>query len=370
MEVGGLLKVSMAFVRSLGSLAELPKSVRTTNSRCASVGKAMKAILLYLAANILASVAVLAQGQFLFANYAPPDINTPIKWGIEPPGFSIFGPGARVEFWKGTIWTEPNSLIGSTDFKTNSPSNWGYVNPVVVTVPGAGPGSVMDITVKVFSPGGLAGSFGPLKVVLGGGPSPIPMIPSDPLALQPSYWFVCRDCQADLPFVGFQRLSEDLLIWWSKGVLQEAPSIAGPWTVITNWSNPHIEPVTSDEGHRYFRAKLSFAPDSITGINFTFSITTGTSPFGVAGAYQLMGFGEDYSETSNLQSSTGTYVYASTGDRTAVINLNDELGGPVTTVLTFLTTNSGTFTNRTDGTEQTGTFTMECRSPQCLALGL
>jgi hypothetical protein len=217
----------------------------------------MKAVSLFIAATAAVSVGAWGQGQFLFTNYAPPDIDARFRWGIEPPGFSIYGPGARVEFWTGWAGTPSSGLQRldvTTDFRTDNPSEWGYVNPVVVTVPGVPPGKPATFMAQVFRAGASLPSFAvTLTLTLGGGGIPVPTAPLN--SLPP--WHDCPDCHGDPPFVGFQQLPNQTLIWWSKGALQQAESLEGPWTTITNWSNPYlIRQPAEGPPQKFFRVKL------------------------------------------------------------------------------------------------------------------
>jgi len=107
----------------------------------------MKKLILALAA-LMVSLAAYGQGQFVFNNRVPPDINAKFSLdnGVTPGSDAtvytvqlLGGPSGSAQ---GT-WTE----IGTTTFRTGNAA--GYVNPITVTVPGATTSA--DFKLNVFS---------------------------------------------------------------------------------------------------------------------------------------------------------------------------------------------------------------------------
>jgi hypothetical protein len=114
----------------------------------------MKKLILALAA-LTVSLAAYGQGQFVFNNRIPPDINA--KFSLDNgavPGsdatvytVQLFGgPSGSAQ----TGWTE----IGTTTFRTGNAA--GYVNPITVTVPGATTSA--DFQIKLFQGTSTTGS--------------------------------------------------------------------------------------------------------------------------------------------------------------------------------------------------------------------
>ncbi len=339
----------------------------------------MKGVFLSLA-TVLASVTVVGQGQFLFDNYAFHDtMDARFRWGIEPPGFSIYGPNAHVEFRagpEGTSFSLLQKLDITADFQTNALSLWGYVNPTVVTIPFLKVGARAIVLATVF--GNALWSeqveLGPeifFGVTLGGAGTPIPVAPLSTVI--PFHFLACKDCQGDPPFLGFRRMGDGVLVWWSKGSLQMTDRLGAPWNFVTNWANPEIHPISHELATEFFRLKLAFPPESILGIQISFSIREGISPFGSSKDYTFTAISDHYGiwfPPPEWGSSSGTHTYVPTGDRTAVICLNDEVAGVITTELVFTNSKGGTFISRSDKGEATGAFAMECRSSSCASLGL
>jgi hypothetical protein len=231
------------------------------------------------------------QGQLLFTNHAPPEVDARVRWGVEPPGFSIYGPGWTIRFLGGPAGTavgQLQPLDAITEFESDDPSRWGYFKPVLLTVPWVAPGGNVSVLGRMSNPSlqGFTVDLGPFTLPVGGGEMPVPVSNLGRRAIE---W--CLDCQCDRPYVGFHRLGEKVLIWWSKGALQSASTLEGPWTAVEGWSNPQITPLSTDSSKRFFRAQLDFAPDSVAGRAFSpgwfsFSITASTAPLVPTGAYE------------------------------------------------------------------------------------
>src|SRR5713226_1241525 len=96
----------------------------------------------------LSEIVARAQGQFIFNNYVPPDINARFILGpnVDPPdgSSSSIGPGWHIDLLGGPKGTPFPQLVplqpSSTDFRADNPATYGYVNPITVTVPGVPPG--------------------------------------------------------------------------------------------------------------------------------------------------------------------------------------------------------------------------------------
>lgn len=106
----------------------------------------MKKLILALAA-LMVSLAAYGQGQFVFNNRIPPDINAKFSLdngsvpGSDATAYTVQlfgGPSGSAQ----TTWTE----LGTTTFRTGNAA--GYVNPITVTVPGATTSA--DFQIKLF----------------------------------------------------------------------------------------------------------------------------------------------------------------------------------------------------------------------------
>jgi len=130
----------------------------------------MKKLMIAVAA-LMVSIAAYGQGQFVFNNRVPPDIDAKIKLATDPGTTStIAGNAYTVQLLGGKTGSPVASLapLGTTDFRTGNAA--GYVNPLTVTVPGVAGGSSADILLKVFqgtaTTGTPAATFGPFPVVV------------------------------------------------------------------------------------------------------------------------------------------------------------------------------------------------------------
>jgi len=123
-------------------------------------------------AALMVSIAAYGQGQFVFNNRVPPDINARMFLAGEEGGTtsSLAGNAYTVQLLGGAAGTPVAQLqpLGMTDFRTGNAA--GYVNPLTVTVPGVAGGANADILVQVFQGATATGtpltSFGPFPVTV------------------------------------------------------------------------------------------------------------------------------------------------------------------------------------------------------------
>jgi len=134
----------------------------------------MKKLILALAA-LMVSLAAYGQGQFVFNNRVPPDINAKfgLSTGVTPGSDAtvytvqlLGGPSGSAQ----STWTE----IGTTTFRTGNAA--GYVNPITVTVPGATTSA--DFKLSVFTGTSTTGTaLGTLATVF---TTPVAIAPNPP----------------------------------------------------------------------------------------------------------------------------------------------------------------------------------------------
>jgi MYXO-CTERM domain-containing protein len=130
--------------------------------------------LILAAAALMVSIAAYGQGQFVFNNRIPPDINAQFQLGGV--ATALTGTDYTVELLGGAQGTALSAaqVLGNTSFRTGAAA--GYVNPVTVTVPGVAGGKSADIFLEVFkgsTPTGTAlGTFGPFTVTVNEAPNP------------------------------------------------------------------------------------------------------------------------------------------------------------------------------------------------------
>jgi hypothetical protein len=123
--------------------------------------------LIIAAAALMVSIAAYGQGQFVFNNRVPPDINA--RFQLDIGGFPE-GAAYTVQLLGGAAGTPVAGLqpMGSTQFRTGAAA--GYVNPLTVTVPGVAGGSNASILLRVFegasTTGAGMGDFGPFTVAV------------------------------------------------------------------------------------------------------------------------------------------------------------------------------------------------------------
>lgn len=110
----------------------------------------------------------------------------------------------------------------------------------------------------------------------------------------------------------------------------------------------------------------ALAPASITGKTIRVTILRGSDPFAELGAYMFVAAASGNSYliiplTDDVGPSSGTYTYTRTNNTSATLVAIDSEVGRVTTQLTFITANAGTFVNTAAGAAgmQSGNFLIE-----------
>lgn len=132
----------------------------------------MKKLMIAVAA-LMVSLSAYGQGQFVFNNRIPPDINARFQLESEKGtgNSSMSGQNYTVQLLGGKTGTPVANLvaIGKTDFRPAGAAA-GYVNALTPTVPGVAGGSQADIFLRVFSGTATTGNglatFGPYTVVV------------------------------------------------------------------------------------------------------------------------------------------------------------------------------------------------------------
>jgi len=146
----------------------------------------MKKLILAVAA-VMVSVAAFAQGQITFNNRVAGVVDARVTYDASagPLAGQGVGAGYTAQLFGGPENTAPaalTALVPSTTFRTSSAAAQGYVNGVVVDVPGIGPGLKATVVMRVFDSGGLQqGTSAPITITLGGGTLP----PANLEGLQP-----------------------------------------------------------------------------------------------------------------------------------------------------------------------------------------
>ncbi len=111
----------------------------------------MKCAWLFLLATLFASIVALGQGQFLFNNRVPPQIDARFVLSTDPPGTSsVAGFDYHVQLLSGPAGIGAANLypVALTDFRTGAAV--GYVNELTVTVPGALAAQIVLVQVRAF----------------------------------------------------------------------------------------------------------------------------------------------------------------------------------------------------------------------------
>jgi len=151
----------------------------------------MNAVVLAFAAIASASVAALGQGQFVFNNHVPPDIDARFVRDSDPPGTSSVGTDFTVQLFDVSAGIQtPLNPAGTTFRGPAGSAVAGYVTPTTETVPGVPPGSTASILVSLVGPScdDVHGTFnyGPWPVTLGGGTITPPNLPlgTSPIVIQ------------------------------------------------------------------------------------------------------------------------------------------------------------------------------------------
>jgi hypothetical protein len=136
----------------------------------------MKKLILAVAA-VMVSVAAFAQGQITFNNRVAGVVDARVTFAAgDPMAGQGVGAGFTAQLFGGPEGTAPGALTAlnpSTTFRTSSAAAQGYVNGVVVDVPGIAPGLKAAIVMRVFDSANAAvGESAPISITLGGGTLP------------------------------------------------------------------------------------------------------------------------------------------------------------------------------------------------------
>lgn len=135
----------------------------------------MKKLILTVAA-VMVSVAAFAQGQITFNNRVAGVVDARVTFADGANAGQGVGAGYTAQLFGGPDGTAVGALTAlnpSTTFRTSSAAAQGYVNGVVVDVPGVAPGLKAAIIMRVFDPAGTAiGDSAPISLTLGGGTLP------------------------------------------------------------------------------------------------------------------------------------------------------------------------------------------------------
>lgn len=138
----------------------------------------MKKLILAVAA-VMVSVAAFAQGQVTFNNRVTPLVDARVTFAD---GSGGVGAGFTAQLFGGADASSLTALSPSTTFRTSSAAAQGYVNGVVVDVPGIAAGAKATLVMRVFDSGNAqVGQSAPITITLGGGTLP----PANLEGLQP-----------------------------------------------------------------------------------------------------------------------------------------------------------------------------------------
>lgn len=130
----------------------------------------MKKLILAVAA-VMVSVAAFAQGTVTFNNRVTGVVDARVTFAD---GSGGVGAGYTAQLYGGPEGGALAALTPTTTFRTSSAAALGYVNAVVVEVPGVAGSSKASLQMKVFSDATKAevGASAPFVVTLGGGQLP------------------------------------------------------------------------------------------------------------------------------------------------------------------------------------------------------
>jgi len=132
----------------------------------------MKKLILTVAA-VMVSVAAFAQGQVTFNNRVTGVVDARVTFADGPNAGQGVGAGYTAQLFGGADANSLAALTPNTTFRTSSAAAMGYVNGVVVDVPGIAAGNKATLVMKVLdSTGKVVGASGSISVSLGGGTLP------------------------------------------------------------------------------------------------------------------------------------------------------------------------------------------------------
>lgn len=133
----------------------------------------MKKLILTVAA-VMVSVAAYGQGQITFNNRVSGVVDARVTWSPADllAGQGV-GAGYTAQLFGGANASSLAALNPSTTFRTSSAAAQGYVNGVVVDVPGIAPGNNATVVMRVFdSSNTKIGESAAITIALGGGTVP------------------------------------------------------------------------------------------------------------------------------------------------------------------------------------------------------
>jgi hypothetical protein len=129
--------------------------------------------LIIAAAALIVSLSAYGQGQFVFNNRVPPDIDAKIRLATDTGTSSSLAGNAYLVQILGGPQGGTLAPLGTTDFRSGAAA--GYVNPLTVTVPGVPDKGIASIMLNVFqgtsATGTPIGSFGPFQVTVAEAPN-------------------------------------------------------------------------------------------------------------------------------------------------------------------------------------------------------
>lgn len=131
----------------------------------------MKKIILAVAA-VMVSVAAFAQGTVTFNNRVTGVVDARVTHADGPNAGQGVGAGFTAQLFGGPSGGALSALTPTTTFRTSSAAALGYVNAVVVEVPGVAASSKATLQMKVFQGAQEVGASGPITITLGGGTLP------------------------------------------------------------------------------------------------------------------------------------------------------------------------------------------------------
>lgn len=127
----------------------------------------MKKLILAVAA-VMVSVAAFAQGTVTFNNRVTGVVDARV---ITADGAGV-GAGYTAQLFGGPSGGALAALTPTTTFRTSSAAALGYVNAVVVEVPGVAAATKATLQMKVFQGASEVGASAPITITLGGGTLP------------------------------------------------------------------------------------------------------------------------------------------------------------------------------------------------------
>lgn len=225
----------------------------------------MKSVVLAFAMIASASVATLGQGQFVFNNWVPPEINARFVLGIDTVGTSSVGTNYTVELFNYTGSGEYIPLVPPSA-PLRGPAGTvdaGYVVPTAETVLATAPGERANIVIRVSCPWGAHQDFGPYAVTLGGGNVPLPNLS---IGTSPLTAFCWAPLQATLDNPGFMSWGDfgfgAKATGWNLLIIEASSNLVAWVPVKTNWAFATPIPFgfadseSTNYSRRFYRARL------------------------------------------------------------------------------------------------------------------